>query len=791
MQQFTDTLGSSDAYQAPQPKKKVAIPEGEAQPLPQPDEAPTTSYEAGVASARLDEGKLGWFDTVEEEAYYKQVQSAPDYKDNERFYNAYAQAGETIGIFSNKDLHRRKYTRAIADQVFELDNNGELVEGAGHFFGADLLYDVATMKGFLLAQRNGWNEDSLKKNYQEVMKTKKDEINKVTKETFSNIGGNLVGYLVAPETVTDFASPSKVMGSTIGKGALKAFGIESLFVAAGETQRERKRQDHANMLNEDRGWWDGTQEILINSGFAGAIRGIGSAIVDARTMNKIHSNIEDVTDKQIFARYAQRENFKLTNNSIKHQHIMDTAEQQLDEGKQVDVAQHLDKDIKEKFDNEETINFVDELKNDPEIQKDVQFKQALDNEIDEALTEETDINFVDEDFMNEFDMNDARLLNDEEAQLLIKEIEELDTGSAEYGKMIEEAEAAQQVDTKFKAKTMFVGNEEISKTDFDLIKKYQNTREWNRNNPDKKRQISPKQKAAYDKHSNIADDLKDMDFTEGEALPIFSKFADNLAAGTVAGVEVDEDGNINFDPEKFVIGLGGYTAAKKLLPDLFKNTDTQKGISVGSTGGGDVPKAVQEASQEIDKLQGDKNFKEWFKDSKVVDEDGEPLVVYHGTRQDFKTFEADRNIEGIWFSNDADVASSYANYGYRSKKEKKNTRASVMPVYLDMKNPKVVTDFELKKSKVYNPQELLEKIVSDAKKKGHDGVLFKDIDDNLFPDIYGVHLSDNYVVFKPTQIKSIYNKGTFSKNDANILKSITAVGIVGLETQKENGVRND
>lgn len=44
----------------------------------------------------------------------------------------------------------------------------------------------------------------------------------------------------------------------------------------------------------------------------------------------------------------------------------------------------------------------------------------------------------------------------------------------------------------------------------------------------------------------------------------FAKFTDNLLAGTVAGVETDENGNVvGFDPEMFVAGLGGYTVAKE------------------------------------------------------------------------------------------------------------------------------------------------------------------------------------------------------------------------------------
>jgi hypothetical protein len=64
------------------------------------------------------------------------------------------------------------------------------------------------------------------------------------------------------------------------------------------------------------------------------------------------------------------------------------------------------------------------------------------------------------------------------------------------------------------------------------------------------------------------------------------------------------------------------------------------------------------------------NFKRWFGESKVVDEDGEPLVVYHGTTHDFDSFEPDRgtigNAVGIgyYFTTSADDASiNYAGIG--------------------------------------------------------------------------------------------------------------------------------
>ena len=40
-------------------------------------------------------------------------------------------------------------------------------------------------------------------------------------------------------------------------------------------------------------------------------------------------------------------------------------------------------------------------------------------------------------------------------------------------------------------------------------------------------------------------------------------------------------------------------------------------------------------------------FKRWFGDSKVVDADGKPLVVYHGTTSDFESFDREKVKTGV------------------------------------------------------------------------------------------------------------------------------------------------
>ena len=50
------------------------------------------------------------------------------------------------------------------------------------------------------------------------------------------------------------------------------------------------------------------------------------------------------------------------------------------------------------------------------------------------------------------------------------------------------------------------------------------------------------------------------------------------------------------------------------------------------------------------------SFKKWFGDSKVVDEQGNPLRVYHGTSKDFSRFNWRFSAQGVhWFSSDKDV----------------------------------------------------------------------------------------------------------------------------------------
>ncbi|MEX5367399.1 GNAT family N-acetyltransferase [Acinetobacter haemolyticus] len=152
-------------------------------------------------------------------------------------------------------------------------------------------------------------------------------------------------------------------------------------------------------------------------------------------------------------------------------------------------------------------------------------------------------------------------------------------------------------------------------------------------------------------------------------------------------------------------------------------------------------------------------FKNWFGDSKVVDDEGKPLIVYHGTDADFNSFskksfgkgmgDEGGRAGGFFFTKDRKNAAIYAGeavYQNNPDDYHKGNRGNVMPLFLSMKNPMIVEGAESRRAD----------IVKKAQELGHDGII----------DPRG-----DYVVFDPSQIKSaISNDGNFDSSNPNIYK---------------------
>jgi hypothetical protein len=165
-------------------------------------------------------------------------------------------------------------------------------------------------------------------------------------------------------------------------------------------------------------------------------------------------------------------------------------------------------------------------------------------------------------------------------------------------------------------------------------------------------------------------------------------------------------------------------------------------------------------------------FQAWFGNSKVVNKDGTPLVVYHGTRSDFNTFdpetepsafEDDRGL--FFFTSSAKEASAYA-VGDAQLAAQDGT-PNVMPVFLSLKNPKVVTVEGKRTDPTAYYDEHGYYLIPDAKQANHDGLVIENLDtgEKLF------------VAFKNTQIKSATgNNGEFDATNPDIRYSRNSLG---------------
>lgn len=173
---------------------------------------------------------------------------------------------------------------------------------------------------------------------------------------------------------------------------------------------------------------------------------------------------------------------------------------------------------------------------------------------------------------------------------------------------------------------------------------------------------------------------------------------------------------------------------------------------------------VEEKPVEQDKLT------KWFGSSKVVDDNGKPMRMYHITTGDFKEFfpggkEAKAgHLEGLsgtamWFSPYKEHQAAMHNV---AAKEGFKEGTNVMPVYLKIEKPLVIDDKETLEwaqnvfaggSKDF-PQIILTKWKNEVTKGGeYDGIIFKG------EDIGWGKNSDEYIVFKPDQIKSAIGSG--------------------------------
>lgn len=298
----------------------------------------------------------------------------------------------------------------------------------------------------------------------------------------------------------------------------------------------------------------------------------------------------------------------------------------------------------------------------------------------------------------------------------------------------------------------------------------------------------------YDDIDDINNRIKEIqvleDISKGETLPIEDiEFANDLIA------KYEEAGDVEF---------------ANTVRNALNNENKEVHFQRADFAGAERDELISAAKEWKEKGTESKYFKNWFGDSKVIDENGQPLVVYHGTEENFDTFDRDK-----LGSKSMDIM-SYLGFHFTPNKEMAErlfvrANADIMPVYLNIQNPYIAKESELVKeallyakannkipskvnldkilkmpyfsqdgksiinvlsddaSKIYYDEtplidykDITMDYLNHLKEQGFDGIKYINeiewADENRF----------DYIAFEPEQIKSVSNRGTFDADNPNI-----------------------
>lgn len=176
-------------------------------------------------------------------------------------------------------------------------------------------------------------------------------------------------------------------------------------------------------------------------------------------------------------------------------------------------------------------------------------------------------------------------------------------------------------------------------------------------------------------------------------------------------------------------------------------------------------------------------FKAWFGDwendpansSQVIDENGEPLVAFHGTRYGgtFTSFKP--NELGLIFADSVrETALSYAGRDVDVDLNNPNRQRGILPVFLNIRKP-LEQDFagaNIINLPIYGFDATTDMLGKKAKAEGYDGAILQNLidDGGDLPGMEDVETpADVFIVFDPAQLKSAtQNIGTFDATNPDL-----------------------
>lgn len=267
----------------------------------------------------------------------------------------------------------------------------------------------------------------------------------------------------------------------------------------------------------------------------------------------------------------------------------------------------------------------------------------------------------------------------------------------------------------------------------------------------------------------VKDFISSRDYDSDEAMAVFDDYPDTVVDAMADVMSAYSDSNasnsrpiphnadaiILFGGKSFKLQIGEESAKKPKNPSLYQmaSADTRT-----------------------------EAFKKWFGNSKIVNEDGSPKVVYHGTATDnIRIFDrkkaqdkAGRQIgfgwgKGKFYFTESEMMANAAGSGAQSRGQGEHPQA--MPVYLRVEKPISAESYaerfkEISGGRALSPagyddsytmedrDRLIAKLDRQLKKEGYDGIIDE--------------MSGAIAVFDNKQIKSVNNQGTFDSNNPNI-----------------------
>jgi hypothetical protein len=329
--------------------------------------------------------------------------------------------------------------------------------------------------------------------------------------------------------------------------------------------------------------------------------------------------------------------------------------------------------------------------------------------------------------------------------------------------------------------------------------------------------------------SNLAAELNAMGVTPSTARGLFKKTTgmtdgDNIDpsnAEILGMLPTTEEGGGFVDRDALLAALDNETRGLPLrTPDQddliqdfeqsverFREALDMMGIDINQDNE-TIKAQIRAAETEADPMfqPGSPAFEQWFGDSKVVDENGDPLVVYHGTSRMGRDGEFDQFFPFAHFG-----TAEAANERIQDQRERRPTDRlarmvgrdpqgiqregeRIIPVYLSIQNPLRIVDdasassmedmyFQVNKAGVkvrYQAGATMQELVDALKSRGYDGFVYENkVEDKG---------SESWVAFDPGQVKSVANTGAYNREDPMMLFQSVANHADRISTRLPTGV---